>query len=304
MCPLVPEAVSYFAGEKFANSSFGEVANFLSPTSWVAGMSSAKKKGDNIGTGFIKGLGYDAAKVALVFGGIGAAGGLGAGAGAAGAGGAGTTGSVAAQEAAFTANTGMASAGLGGTATTTPLSAAPATVQSSLGATTTAAKTSASVSPLVKTAIGLQLAGGAASAFGSYQQGQEEAKELERQAKLEETRANLAYESAAQEKRDLQRRQRQVIGKARTMAAANGVLLDNNAASSPNVYTQDALSEVQYESDKIDYNTELEAYTRRENARVMRRNARTARRSGMLKSVTSLITSGAGAIGTYFSARR
>lgn len=196
--------------------------------------------------------------------------------------------------------TGGAALGLGGTGVA---GAGAGAAGSGAGAGAGAGAASSSISPLAKVAIGLQLAGGAAGAVGSYQQGVQEAKELKRQAKLEETRANLAFESAAQEKRDLQRRQRQAIGKARTMAAANGVLLDNNAASSPNVYTQDALAELQYESDKIDYNTELEAYTRRENARVMRKSARTARRSGMLKSATSLITSGAAAAGTYYGAR-
>lgn len=146
----------------------------------------------------------------------------------------------------------------------------------------------------------VQGAGGAVESYGNFQQGKMEAQSLKDQAELEKIRAGQVHEAAAMEKMDLARRQRMTIGKGRTVAAANGIMLDNRVESSPNMWEQDAMAELAYEQSKIDYNANQRAWGHMANAGVLRDNARTARRTGNLKAVTSLVRAGVGMGVSYF----
>lgn len=148
----------------------------------------------------------------------------------------------------------------------------------------------------------LQLGGAGAEAYGSYRQGVEESRQLRAQAKLDEVRAGQALEAAAVEKADLARKSRQLVGKGRTAAAANGVMLEARAESAPAVWEQDAAAELAWEGAKVDYNANLEAWGYMENARQKRIAARNARRLGNLKSATSLVRGGAGAFASVYGA--
>lgn len=182
----------------------------------------------------------------------------------------------------------------------TSQNALPQTTQV-VGKTPGMIETGASAASLAKVAsVAVQGAGGAVESYGNYQQGKMEAKSLKDQAELERLRAGQVHEAAAMEKMDLARRQRMTIGKGRTVAAANGIMLESRAESSPNMWEQDAMAELAYEQSKIDYNANQRAWGHMANAGVLRDNARTARRTGNLKAVTSLVRAGVGMGVSYF----
>ena len=147
------------------------------------------------------------------------------------------------------------------------------------------------------------LAQGSIEAYTGYQEAKEDAANLKDQAELNEIRAGQAQEAAALEKMDLARKQRQLKGTQKTAAAANGIMLETRAESSPAMFEQDAAAELAWDNAKIDYNANLEAWGYMENARLQRRQARSVRRVGNLKVATGLIKGAVGAAGTYYAGR-
>jgi hypothetical protein len=136
-----------------------------------------------------------------------------------------------------------------------------------------------------------------------------ESRELETKAGLEDMRADLyalqqraEAENAADEKRRLGRARRQLVGKGRTAAAANGVMLEGRAESSPAVFEQDAAAEMAYESAKVDYNLGIKNANHAANAAMSRLsaanyrlNAANAKRLGNLSATSAWIQGGADA---------
>ena len=136
-----------------------------------------------------------------------------------------------------------------------------------------------------------------------------ESRELETKAGLEDMRADLyalqqraEAENAADEKRRLGRARRQLVGRGRTAAAANGVMLEGRAESSPAVFEQDAAAEMAYESAKVDYNLGIKNANHAANAAMSRLsaanyrlNAANAKRLGNLSATSAWIQGGADA---------
>ncbi len=147
------------------------------------------------------------------------------------------------------------------------------------------------------------------AAQSAQQQAAAERRELETKAGLEDMRADLyalqqraEAENAADEKRRLGRARRQLVGKGRTAAAANGVLLEGRAESSPSVFEQDAAAEMAYESAKVDYNLGIKNANHAANAAMSRLSAANyrlgaanAKRLGNLGSTSAWIQGGADA---------
>lgn len=166
----------------------------------------------------------------------------------------------------------------------------------------TAAAAGQSASPDLATygMMALQGGMGAVEGYSAYQEGKETAKELKKQAELDKIRASQAQEAAAIEKMDFARKQNQLKGAQRTAAAANGIMLESRAESSPSMFEQDTASELAWESAKIDYNANLEAWGYMQNARTKLRQASAARKTGNLKMATGLIRGGLGMASTYY----
>ena len=142
---------------------------------------------------------------------------------------------------------------------------------------------------------------GAFEGYAGMKESKENAKELEYQAKLNEIRAGQAQQSAEVEKMDLARKQRQLIGSGRAAAAANGVMLEGRAESSPAMFEQDAEAELAWDNAKIDYNANLESWGYMANAASQRRQAKSMRSMGRMKLASGLIKGAVGAAGSYFS---
>lgn len=142
---------------------------------------------------------------------------------------------------------------------------------------------------------------GAFEGYAGMQENRENAKELERQAKLNEIRAGQAQQAAEVEKMDLARKQRQLIGSGRAAAAANGVMLEGRAESSPAMFEQDAEAELAWDNAKIDYNANLESWGYMENAAAQRRQAKSLRSMGKMKLASGLIKGAVGAAGALMN---
>ena len=156
---------------------------------------------------------------------------------------------------------------------------------------------------------GLSLYNGYLAAQSAKQSAEAESATLEAKADLEDTRADLydlqqaaEEENAADEKRRLARARRQLVGKGRTAAAANGVLLEGRAESSPAVFEQDAAAEMAYESAKVDYNLGIKKANHAANAAMSRMSGATyrlgaanAKRLGNLNATSAWIQGGADA---------
>lgn len=141
----------------------------------------------------------------------------------------------------------------------------------------------------------LSLGAGGVQAYGNYQEGKENAKALKSEADMNEIRAGLAHEAAALEKMQQARRTRALTAGQRTAGAANGVMLETRAESSPAMFEQDARAELAWDGALADYNANMEAWSYMEQARLQRQQARTARRMGGLKAVGSLFSGAMGA---------
>jgi len=129
------------------------------------------------------------------------------------------------------------------------------------------------------------------SGYGQVEQAKLNQKALDDQAKMEKIRAQQALDRAAVEKMDNARKTRQLIGKGKVAAAANGIMLESRAESLASMWEQDANAELAYDNAKIDYNAQLEAWGYRENARRLRQQGRlgvrTARRGAVAGTLTS-----------------
>jgi len=129
------------------------------------------------------------------------------------------------------------------------------------------------------------------SGYGQVEQAKLNQKSLDDQAKMEKIRAQQALDRAAVEKMDNARKTRQLIGKGKVAAAANGVMLESRAESLASMWEQDANAELAYDNAKIDYNAQLEAWGYRENARRLRQQGRlgvrTARRGAVAGTLTA-----------------
>lgn len=156
---------------------------------------------------------------------------------------------------------------------------------------------------------GMSLVNGGLSAMSAQKSAAEERRQLEAKAgmedmnaELQELQKNAEAENAADEKRRLGRAKRQLVGKGRTAAAANGVLLEGRAESSPAVFEQDAAAEMAYESAKVDYNLAVRNARHTANAAMSRLSAANyrlgalnAKRLGNLSATSAWIQGGADA---------
>lgn len=155
--------------------------------------------------------------------------------------------------------------------------------------TTAASKAGAGTILLKEAAVAANAAGSVAESYGAYRQGVEDAKSLKAQARGAERSAESVIESAETEAKDLSRRQRQAVGRGRAAAAANGVMLEGRAESSPAMWEQDAEAEAAWDRTKLFANANTRANALYDQANQFRISARNARRSGNLRSATSLV---------------
>ena len=146
----------------------------------------------------------------------------------------------------------------------------------------------------------LQAGAGAVEGYGAYRQGKDDAANLRAQAKDEELRAQQEIEAAEIEAKDLARRQRQVVGQGKVAAAANGVMLETRAESSPSVWEQDMAAELAWDREKLFHNANQRASVRYFNANQMRVSAKNARRGGNLKAATAAIKGTAGMLTSMY----
>lgn len=147
----------------------------------------------------------------------------------------------------------------------------------------------------------LQAGAGAVEGYGAYRQGKDDAANLKAQSKDEELRAQQEIEAAEIEAKDLARRQRQVVGQGKVAAAANGVMLETRAESSPSVWEQDMAAELAWDREKLFHNARQRANIRLSNANQLRVSAKNARRGGNLKAATAAIKGTAGMLTSMYS---
>lgn len=129
------------------------------------------------------------------------------------------------------------------------------------------------------------------SGYGQIEQAKLNRKALDDQAKFEKIRAQQALDRAALEKMDNARRNRQLVGKAKVAAAANGIMLESRAESLASMWEQDQNAELAYDNAKIDYNAQLEAWGYRENARRLRQQGRLGVRTAKRGAVAGTLAS-------------
>lgn len=157
------------------------------------------------------------------------------------------------------------------------------------GAADAGPKAGAGSTLLKEAAVAANGAGAVAESYGAYRQGVEDAKSLRAQARGAERSAESVIESAETEAKDLSRRQRQAVGRGRVAAAANGVMLEGRAESSPAMWEQDAEAEAAWDRAKLFANANTRANALYDQANQFRVSARNARRSGNLRAATSLV---------------
>lgn len=132
------------------------------------------------------------------------------------------------------------------------------------------------------------------SSYSAYVEGKEESAALKAQAEQARRNGQQILDAAEIEAKDLSRRQRQVIGKGKVAAAANGVMLESRAEAAPNMWEQDAVAEAAWDRSKLFTSANNKAQALFANGNEMLVQAKRARRSGNLRSVTNLIKGGAG----------
>lgn len=151
---------------------------------------------------------------------------------------------------------------------------------------------------------GLSIANGFLGAQSAVESAEAERRDAESKAEQAEIKADIfdaqqvaETNAAAAEKEQIAKRRRQLVGKGKTAAAANGVMLETRAESSPAMFEQDAAAEAAYEQGKVDYNMRMKNYTHGANAALSRMSAanyrlqgRNAKRLGNLKSTSSWIS--------------
>ena len=186
----------------------------------------------------------------------------------------------------------------GASASASPLAeTGAATIEGADGASGGLPLSNADKAALVEKGVGAlgQVAQAGVSGYGQIEQAKDARKSLDDQAKFEMIRAQQALDRAAVEKMDNARRTRQLVGKGKVAAAANGVMLETRAESLASMWEQDAHAELAYDNAKIDYNAQLEAWGYRENARRLRREGRLGVKTARRGAVTG--TLGAAGIG-------
>jgi len=167
------------------------------------------------------------------------------------------------------------------------------------------AQIGAYVTPALKVgSAGLSIYNGFLGSQTAIESAEMEQKEAESRAEQAEIKADMfdtqqlaETARAAEEKEHLAKRRRQLVGKGKTAAAANGVMLESRAESAPAMFEQDAAAEMAYEQGKVDQNMRIKNYTHGANAALSRMSAANyrqqgayAKRLGNLKSTTSWIS--------------
>lgn len=142
---------------------------------------------------------------------------------------------------------------------------------------------------LTEAALGANVAGSALEAKGAYDEGRDNARALRASAEQQRKAAQSVLDSAEIEAKDLSRKQRQVAGSAKAAAAANGVMLEGRAESSPAMYEQDAAAEALWDRTKLFTNANMRSQGLFAAGNDMLVAARRARRSGNLKAATAAI---------------
>lgn len=145
-----------------------------------------------------------------------------------------------------------------------------------------------------------QVGMGAAEGVFGYMEAKDEASALKDQANMNKIRAGQVQDAAALEKIEQHRRTRQFAASQRTASAANGVMLETRAESSPAMFEQDTAAELAWDNAKTDYNANLEAWGYMEQARQQFKQAKATRRAGNLKIASGLIKGAVSAAGTYY----
>lgn len=141
----------------------------------------------------------------------------------------------------------------------------------------------------------LALGAGGVQAYGDVVGAKEDAKTLKAEAELNEVRAGQAHQAAALEKMQQSRRIRGLIASQKTVAAANGVMLEARETASPAMFEQDTRAELAWDSAIVDYNANMEAWGYMRQADLQRQQAGAVRKSGRLRAVGSLFSGAMGA---------
>jgi len=152
-------------------------------------------------------------------------------------------------------------------------------------------------SDLIKSgaSAGVQLAGSGIEAYGAYREGQDNADALLKQAEQQRLAAQSVIDSAEIESKDLARRQRLAIGRGKVASAANGIMLEQRAESSPAMWEQDAAAEAAWDREKLFANTNMRSQGLFTTGNDMIDQSKKVRRSGNLKAATSAIKGVVGA---------
>lgn len=131
-------------------------------------------------------------------------------------------------------------------------------------------------------AVGMQ-------AYSAYQTGKFNRDMNRYQASLNKQRAKISTDSAEREAADAALRRRQLVAEGKTQFAANGLLLDAEPASAPNIWEQDQAAELAIEQYDIRRNAQLAAWGFQSQAAMDEAAGDMAYASGRLGAASALV---------------
>ena len=132
-------------------------------------------------------------------------------------------------------------------------------------------------------------AGIGVQAYSTYQQGKFNRDMNRYQASLNKQRAKISTDSAEREAADAALRRRQLVAEGKTQFAANGLLLDAEPTSAPNIWEQDQAAELAIEQYDIRRNAQLAAWGYNTQAVIDRSSGDMAYSAGRLGASSALI---------------
>ena len=127
------------------------------------------------------------------------------------------------------------------------------------------------------------------SAYSAHQQGKFNRDMNRYQASLNKQRAKISTDSAEREAADAALRRRQLVAEGKTQFAANGLLLDAEPTSAPNIWEQDQAAELAIEQYDIRRNAQLAAWGYNTQAVIDRSSGDMAYSAGRLGASSALI---------------
>lgn len=136
---------------------------------------------------------------------------------------------------------------------------------------------------LTVVAVGAMAAGTGMSVYASQQQGKFQKDMMNYQSKLESQRAALAQKNAEIQVSRLAEQRRMETAAGMTGFAANGLLIDADPTSAPNVWEQDMAAETAWQQEEIRNQAMYEAWGYNANSRMLTAQGRMAREGAILE---------------------